>query len=245
MSRKSTLSLGKLDQRADEEFVPTNAEDSTTIKLLALEQILDRPGGDTRLLKQKHVDDLAESISFIGLITPLAVDSQNHLLAGAHRRAALQKIEEEDPNLYKELFPAGVPVKVFDFEASENSLEALQIEIEENSQRRNFTPTEIKKAAQRLEEAGYKSLKGRPRKGQKSLKRELAKVFGLSEDRIQRLLNDSVQKGRCTPTFSPGIAIVTLEKWSSQIDASGAEALVGVAKQITDLLEELRKLDPE
>lgn len=226
--------------------MPTSSSDMNnfgTVKLVPLEDILDRPGGDARILKQEHINSLVESIEVIGLITPLAVDVHNHLLAGAHRRAALQKIKNENSSLYGQLFPDGVSVRVFDFDATDDSLAALQIEIEENCQRRNFTPTEIKKAAQRLEEAGYKALKGRPKKGEKSLKRELAKVFGLSEDRVQRLLNDSASKGRRTPTFSSEVAITTLEKWSSQVE--GIPALDEVSKQISRLLSELRKLDSQ
>jgi ParB-like chromosome segregation protein Spo0J len=245
MSQKSALSFDKLNQRADEQFSPIGLPNSDTVKLLALEAILDRPGGDTRSLRQKHVEELAESIEVLGLIAPLAVDVENRLLAGAHRRAALQRIKEKNPTRYGALFPDGVPVRIFDFDATSSSLEALQVEIEENSQRRNFTPTEIRKAAKRLEEVGYKTLRGRPKQGEKSIKRELAKVFGLSEDRIQRLLNDSAQKGRRTPTFSPGVAIVTLEKWSSQLDVSSNPAWGQVGKQIDILLEELRKLDSD
>ena len=46
----------------------------------------------------------------------------------------------------------------------------LQIEVEENTQRKNFTTSQIKEAALKLEQAGYKRLRGRPKVGEKSLK---------------------------------------------------------------------------
>lgn len=118
----------------------------------------------------------------------------------------------------------------------------MQIEVEENTQRRNFTVIEIREAAIKLEAVGYQRLKGRPREGEKSLKRELAKVFRLSDDRIQKILNDSSPKGRRTPTFSPEVAISTLEKWSKQIQDSDDSNLETVHSRLASLLKELRKI---
>lgn len=243
--KKPSLSLERLNQRATEDFASTKSyenEVNQTLKLLLLQDILDRPGGDTRSLNLNHVNELAESILVIGMITPLTVDRYGHLLAGGHRRAALHKIKLEQPQQYLELFPEGIPVRVVDIDATQDSIEALQIEVEENTQRRNFTVIEIKEAAIKLEAAGYQRLKGRPREGEKSLKRELAKVFRLSEDRIQKILNDSSPKGRRTPTFSPEIAISTLEHWSKQIQNSDNSDLEKVHSHLTSLLEELRKI---
>jgi ParB-like chromosome segregation protein Spo0J len=243
--KKASLSLERLNQRATEDFSSTKSyenEVNQNLKLLLFEDILNRPGGDTRPLNHNHVNELAESIIVIGLITPLTVDRQGHLLAGGHRRAALHKIKIEHPQKYLELFPEGIPVRVVDIDATQDSVEALQIEVEENTQRRNFTVAEIKEAAIKLEEAGYQRLKGRPKEGEQSLKRELAKVFRLSEDRIQKILNDSSSKGRHTPTFSPEVAISTLEKWSKQIQESEESRLEKVHSRLTSLLKELKKL---
>lgn len=243
--KKPTLDLDRLNQRAAAEFQPAQSyenEVNQNLKLLSIEEILDRPGGDTRNLNPSHVDELAESILVLGLITPLTVDRHGHLLAGGHRRAALYQIKEKQPQRYQELFPEGIPVRVVDIDATLDSVDALQIEVEENTQRRNFTGAEIKEAALKLEHAGYKRLRGRPKAGEKSLKRELAKVFRLSEDRIQKILNDSDQKGRRTPTFSVEGAISTLEKWSKQIEKSDPEGLEKVQNQIKELLQELEQL---
>ena len=243
--KKTSLSLERLNQRAKEDFASSKSyenEVNQTLKLLLFEDILDRPGGDTRPLNLNHVSELAESILVLGLITPLTVDRYGHLLAGGHRRAALHKIKIEQPQKYLELFPEGIPVRVVDIDATQDSVEALQIEVEENTQRRNFTVIEIREAAIKLEAVGYQRLKGRPREGEKSLKRELAKVFRLSDDRIQKILNDSSPKGRRTPTFSPEVAISTLEKWSKQIQDSDDSNLETVHSRLASLLKELRKI---
>jgi ParB-like chromosome segregation protein Spo0J len=244
--KRSSYEFDNLEQRSQADFVATNRYDieiNQNLKLLPLEEILDRPQGDTRPLHENHVKELAESIGILGLITPLTVDRNGYLLAGGHRRAALSHLKTAAPDYYLELFPEGIPVRVIDIDATEAAIEALQIEVEENTQRRNFSPNEIKNAATKLEAAGYSRLKGRPKEGEKSLKRELAKVFRLSEDRIQKILNDPGQKGRRTPTFSPDVAISTLEKWSKQLQAQPDQRFDAVQRSLSDLLAELKKLD--
>ncbi|WP_024546337.1 ParB N-terminal domain-containing protein [Picosynechococcus sp. NKBG15041c] len=246
--KKPILDLDRLNQRAAETFTAEKnyeKEVNQNLKLLLFEDILDRPGGDARPLKDAHVQALAESILVLGLITPLTVDRHGHLLAGGHRRAALHQIKLAYPEQYAALFPEGIPVRVVDIDAATDAVDALQIEIEENTQRKNFTTTEIKEAAQKLEQAGYKRLRGRPKAGEKSLKRELAKVFRLSEDRIQRILNETTQKGRCAPTFSPEQAIATVEKWSQTLASSEDKALVPIKIQLQSLLATLRELQSQ
>ena len=242
--KKAPLSLELLNERAQEDFNPTNNVDNASAeqKLLKLEEILDRPSGNTRQLNQTHVEALADSISVLGLITPLTVDRNGYLLAGGHRRESLQLLSMEQPERFEELFVDGVPVRVMDIDSQSDEVDALQIEVEENTQRRNFTPAEIREAAKRLELAGYERLRGRPRKGQKSLKRALATVFRLSEDRIQRVLNHTNEKGRRTPTFSPEKAVQTLEGWLSDIQSTSSTKCKGAEKQIKALIVELQKL---
>lgn len=241
--RKTPLKLDRLNERASSDFIPESSEhnSNTTLKLSPLGSILDRHGKDTRPINQKHVDALCDSISVLGLITPLTVDLKGRLLAGGHRRAALLQLANKDPKRFNSLFSNGIPVRVMDIDSTVDEIDALQIEVEENTQRKNFTPNEIKEAANRLEVAGYARLKGRPRKGQKSLKRELAIVFRLSEDRIQRILNDSEQKGRRTPTFSTGNAITTLEKWLEDMDQLPPSNRSKVRKQIQTLIQTLKQ----
>ena len=53
-------------------------------------------GDRTRPLRASHVVALAESIAVLGLLEPLIVDTLGHLLAGAHRLAALRILATAD-----------------------------------------------------------------------------------------------------------------------------------------------------
>lgn len=162
--------------------------------LVPLNKISDRHTGNTRALNQAHISELVFSIAVLGLISPLTVDRKYRLLAGAHRRAALQVLLDERPERYHELFMDGVPVRVMDLDAESDPVDALQIEVEENTQRRNYTVAEIREAAHMLEVAGYERLRGRPAPGEKSLNRELMNVFRLSRRRITEILNYEPEK---------------------------------------------------
>lgn len=157
---------------------------------------------DTRPLSEVHVIELAESISVLGLIEPLALDSSGRLLAGGHRLAAIQHIKAENPEVFGEKFPDGlIPARVFDFDAEEEPDLALQIEIAENEKRRDYTPTEVKAIADRLRASGFAELKGRPKKGQKALMPALSIVIGKSIRTVQNYLAES-ETGK--PLHQPG-----------------------------------------
>ncbi len=161
----------------------------TTKRGLKLEEIRDRPHGDTRELNPTHVDELAANIAAVGLIQPLAVDSEGHLLAGGHRRAALQLLEKTEPQRFAELFPGGeVPVRAFDFNAADDSERAIAIEAAENEKRRDYTPAEVRELADRLVEAGYRNKRGKPKKGQKALTPALMTIVGKSARTVERYL---------------------------------------------------------
>ncbi|MGF1601489.1 MAG: ParB/RepB/Spo0J family partition protein [Thermosynechococcaceae cyanobacterium] len=190
MPRRADLSKAKSrasDSAAAESILSRQTQDDSRIQL---DKIGLRPSGDTRPLKLEHISELVESISVIGLITPLTVDRKYQLLAGAHRRAALQRLSEEHSDRFQELFPNGIPIRIMDIVADIDTIDALQIEVEENTQRRNYTAAEIKEAARKLEDAGYEKLRGRPSPGQKSLNRELMSVFRLSRRRITDILSE-------------------------------------------------------
>lgn len=172
---------------AAENILSLHQEDRAFIPL---DKIGDRPIGDTRKLNDAHVSELVSSIAVIGLISPLTVDRKYRLLAGAHRRQALQILLEKHPERYLELFMDGVPVRVMNIDADSEPIDALQIEVEENTQRRNYTVAEIREAARMLEASGYERLRGRPAPGEKSLNRELMNVFRLSRRRITEILNE-------------------------------------------------------
>jgi ParB family transcriptional regulator, chromosome partitioning protein len=155
---------------------------------LDIEQITDRPGGDTRSLNQGHIEALAESIAALGLIQPIAVDTKGHLLAGGHRRAAIKYLKESNLDSYQQHFNKGIPVHRYDFDAEIEPDLALAIEATENEKRRDYTPTEVRELAQRLKTAGFHHTKGRAKAGQKSLTPTLAVIVGKSIRTVERYL---------------------------------------------------------
>lgn len=157
--------------------------------LLPLEEIQERYLGDSREVDPSHVADLAESIAALGLIEPLVVDSKHRLLAGGHRLAAIGLLKETQPQRYAERFPQDlVPIQVMGFDSATDPNLALAIEAAENEKRRDYTTAEIKALAEKLRQAGYEDVRGRPRQGQKPLMPALSVVVGKSLRTVQRHL---------------------------------------------------------
>ncbi len=166
---------------------------------LSLDDIKDRHGGDTRPLNDDHVQALAESIAAVGLIEPLVVDIEGHLLAGGHRRAAIKYLREHDSKAYQEQFLDNrIPVRQLEFIAEDEPDRALGIEVTENERRRDYTAAEVKQLAERLRAAGYIDRRGRPKEGELRLKPALEVIIGKSARTVQRLLyeNDSENKDK-------------------------------------------------
>ncbi len=169
------------------------AANSTSI-YISLEEITDRPGGNTRSLNQPHVEALAESIAAVGLIQPIAVDTRGNLLAGGHRRAAIYHLSIFNPEAFNTHFSFGIPIRRYDFDATQDTEMALAIEATENEKRRDYTLEEVKDLAERLKVAGYNYTSGRPKKGQKSLIPSLSVIVGKSDKTIRRYLEDVPQQ---------------------------------------------------
>jgi ParB family transcriptional regulator, chromosome partitioning protein len=160
-----------------------------------LDSIVDR-NQDTRPLNPIHVENLAESISVLGLLEPLVVDLHRRLLAGGHRKAAITLLRISNPDVFEKQFPDGlVPIRIMPFDADEDPERALQCEIAENEQRRDYTNSEIKTIAEKLIQAGFVAVKGRPKKGQKALMPALSVVVGKSIRRIQQYMEGSENSG--------------------------------------------------
>ncbi|MBD2078339.1 ParB/RepB/Spo0J family partition protein [Leptolyngbya sp. FACHB-17] len=157
---------------------------------LLLDEIQPR-SQNTRTLNPVHVEALAESISVLGLIEPLVVDKQKRLLAGGHRLAAIIHLKTHQPIAYHRHFPnEQIPIRSLAIDADQEPDLALQIEVAENEQRRDYTPTEVKEIAARLKASGYVEVQGRPKKGQKPLMPALAVVVGKNLRTIQRYLSE-------------------------------------------------------
>jgi ParB family transcriptional regulator, chromosome partitioning protein len=192
--------------------------DSPQSSHLPLAQITDRPGGDSRPLNLSHVEALSESIAAVGLIQPIAVDSQGRLLAGGHRRAAIAHLQSTNSTAFAQWFAAGVPIYRFDFDASQDTARALAIEASENEQRRDYSAAEVRVLADRLRDAGYQDLKGRPKQGQKSVVLALSTIIGKSDKSVRRYLADDGQpKGGQVSSFLD-VAPVTARSLRKLID---------------------------
>jgi ParB family transcriptional regulator, chromosome partitioning protein len=181
--------MGRFDKVATSATKPKVIAPPALESTLPLDQITDRPGGDTRPLNQSHVEALAESIAAVGLIQPIAVDNQGRLLAGGHRRAAIALLQTTNPPAFAQWFWAGVPVHRSDFDAAQDEARALAIEASENEKRRDYTPGEVRELADRLVAAGYRNIKGKPKTGQKAVAPTLAMIVGKSQRTIERYLS--------------------------------------------------------
>lgn len=188
MSKSPFAGISTNAKRVDQPAI-----NNTSINI-PLEEINDRPGGDTRSLNQPHVEALAESIAVFGLIQPIAVDIKGNLLAGGHRRAAIYHLSVFNPEAFNTHFSLGIPIRRYDFDASQDTERALAIEATENEKRRDYTPEEVKDLAERLKLAGYNYTSGRPKKGQKSLIPSLSVIVGKSDKTIRRYLEDAPQE---------------------------------------------------
>ncbi len=169
---------------------------------MPLGKILERKS-DTRELREQHVIDLAESIAVLGLLEPLVVDTRGRMLAGGHRKAAIELLKERDLSLYAMLFPNDhVPVRIMGFDAEAEPDLALQVEIAENEKRKDYTVNEARALAERLRSAGYVDVKGRPAKGEKALRPALEVIMGKSLRTVRRYLNEETAESRTSVTLS-------------------------------------------
>lgn len=164
---------------------------------LPFDDIQGRANPDSRPIDPAHVAELANSIAAIGLITPIAVDQNGYLLAGGHRRAALALIQASNPKAWAQHFPnERVEVRVFDFDSAAEPSRALDIEVEENQQRKDYSPEEVRALADRLKGAGYKDYPGRPPKGVKTLTKALTELTGKSTRTVKGHLAEETNAKR-------------------------------------------------
>ena len=152
---------------------------------------------DTRPLDPQHVANLAESIAALGLIEPLVFDTRGVLLAGGHRLAALQALQETNPKIYSQQFSDGqIQVHMLAFDAEQEPERALQVELAENEKRVNYTRNQIERLAERLRSLNYRDVRGRPKEGEKALGPALAVAIGVSARYVRKVLSEQKQEGR-------------------------------------------------
>jgi len=208
---------------------------------LPLEHILDRVT-DTRALRSEHVARLAESITLLGLLEPLVVDTRGRLLAGGHRKAAIWFVKENNPEAYAQHFPDDiVPVRVMPFDAEEEPDRALQVEISENEKRRDYTPDEVRALAERLRASGYIDTPGRPTPNEKRLRPALEVIVGKSLRSVRRYLTDEkpVHRGQVSKQTALRHALAALERW---VSIPEVEKNTSVERQLSKKLPQLIEL---
>jgi ParB family chromosome partitioning protein len=163
-----------------------DARDEAERSLMPLDKIKNRES-DTRPIIPKHAELIAESISAIGLLQPLAVDTEGVLVAGGHRLTAIRSLSKEDR---KKHFPGDlIPVRVLPYKISDDPDKALAAEVAENAVRENYTTDQIRELAARFQKAGYRVGKGRPKAGEKNMLPHLSLIIGKHIRTIQRSLN--------------------------------------------------------
>ena len=214
---------------------------------LHLDEIEDRPGGDTRPLNPAHVEELAKSIALLGLIEPLVVDNQNRLLAGGHRRAAILQLWSDEPKIFERHFPNGVPVHRLDIDAERDPELALEIEISENERRRDYSPKEVRELAAKLRDAGYTDTPGRPKKGEKRLRPALELIIGKSLATVRRYLQEEEKTLTFVRVSSQGNtnqrllmqAHKALSKWSEQPHSKKEKDIENLVASVIEVIENL------
>jgi len=181
-----------------------------------LNRINNRGYETTRELDPGHVVELAHSIQFFGLVEPIVVDLSFDLVAGGHRRAAcivlstaanlrgkrlleLVNADKLKPDTMKRLAALDegegsfdsqrVPFRVLPFKSKEDPQRAIEAELTENNQRRDYTPAEARRLYEQLREAGYRTKRGRAAKGQKRAMPVMVALIGKSERHVRELLN--------------------------------------------------------
>jgi ParB-like chromosome segregation protein Spo0J len=174
-------------------------------EVMLLDDIVAREN-DLRPLRPSHVKDLAASIATVGLIQPPAVDVMGRLLAGEHRRSALELLRllsnkpdaaaaewpELDGDDHARIaagwkahgFDKGIPVRRMPFDAEQDRARALAVEATENEKRTDFSRHEVREVVEKLKAAGFRAAVGRPKKGEKALSPQLAIIFGKSQRQV-------------------------------------------------------------
>lgn len=84
-----------------------------------------------------------------------------------------------------------VPVRVFNFSAHDEPDRALEVEISENAQRRNYSPAEVLELYQILLTKGYTDSPGRPKADERAVKPKIASLIGQSVRTVRRKLEQA------------------------------------------------------
>ena len=240
MSKSSSDTLARIRRGRRPSSVEPRVDplsSSSPVQLVSLAQITDRMR-DTRPINLDHVTQLMESMKVVGLITPLTVDRELTLLAGAHRLEAMRCLaKESEPDFFR-LFPEGrVPARVMPLSAQTDQLLALRVEVEENEKRRDYTSAEVFEVAQTLESAGFTRSRGRPSAGEKPLIPALEVIFGKSKATIKRYLAQEERQKESEQAKTEHSAI-TPERYMWQVTQERCQSF---ARRVAKLEGEVRR----
>jgi N6-adenosine-specific RNA methylase IME4 len=145
---------------------------------------------------------LADSIATLGLLHPVVIDGKARLVAGARRLAAVRLLGWRD-----------VPVRIV--RTLTDAADALRAERDENTERKQFRPSEIVALARALEPLERAEAKARQRHGGRPKNGE-AKTGG-------KIPHQSTGKTRERLGRAVGVSGRTLDKASAVVDAAQAE----------------------
>jgi ParB/RepB/Spo0J family partition protein len=216
-------------------------------KFIPLRHIVDFKELGQRDLNQDHVTALTDSIRKNGLDTPLTVWDggdkyptmldgakevpSSFLVAGLHRRAALKRLNKEDPEAFAKKFKNGVPCVV----KSGSIQDMVCLQLRENIDRLELAPEEILPKILRLRDEFQ--MKGK----------QIALAIGKSPSFVSNIFDIETQLGKSglKEVLEGGIAIRDALKAADEVkkakksgESVDADAAVSKAKAKTSSRKE-------
>lgn len=176
---------------------------------------------------------LADSIAKLGLLHPIVVNVDGQLVAGERRLRAVEQLGWTE-----------VPVRVVDLDA------ILDAESDENTMRRDFTPSEAYAMAEALREREAAAAKARmigaPHRSENVSERDrgetrarVAAKVGLSFKTLEKVA-EVIEAAEADPELAP--IVETMDRTGN---VSGALKKVRAAKVAQERTEKLAQLEPE
>ena len=191
--------------------------------------VIDRDGrliaGGHRLMAMKLLQIATRSSTIQRLKRVIKEDLGARDADQAHRE--LDQLREDLPS-EPSIDPQRIPVRVFNFDSSQDIDRALEIEISENSHRRDYTSKEILRLYELLLSKGYTDQRGRPREGSRAAKPMLATLIGRSVRTVKRKLEEARMK-----------------EAQRGADHEPRQEALRVIKRMKGLTRALRRLSPE
>lgn len=187
------LALDDILDREDGDLRPINAAHVVELaESIAAVGLLQFPVVDekNRLLAGGH---RREALRVLRDLAASPDDEVRKLFERAEGDETPERLTAEDIERYRTAFARrfseGVLVNVFDT-TTHGDPAAVRLEVEaiENEKRLDFTKGELATIVERLKQAGYREIGGKPKAGQRVLSRELGRIIGKSRRSVFRIL---------------------------------------------------------